>query len=445
MSPYTQDVALNGVDGVAFVDRINCNTSAGNPYKKSKNHFINFDDDNRIASLHEEVQARIEEIHTSYKAGKRFHPQFCGHLKDEPTSIKKVKLAKTRLFTGSEFAWSVVVRQYFLPHIRLIQNNPHVFEAMPGIVAQSTQWEETHADLCKFGKDRIIAGDYAKFDKKMAAPFILSAFGILVRLSEKAGWCEEDLMYLRCIAYDTAFPTIDVKGDLIEIQGNPSGHPLTVIINCLVNSLYMRYVFCMISKKKLKDFKKYVVLKTYGDDNIMGVSRECPEFNHTRIALGLSLIGVKYTMADKDAESVPYINICDSSFLKRKFREDKDIGAIVAPLDSSSFDKMLTSFVDNGVISAQAHSVCVMETALREYFFYGRDVFEEKRELMLSVLEKADLGAYMREPFPTFPQLIRDFWVRSNDKEKGIMLAQAYETKYPQELLPQFDVDPIWT
>jgi hypothetical protein len=150
-------------------------------------------------------------------------------------------------------------------------------------------------------------------------------------------------------------------------------------------------------------------------------------------------------MADKDAESVPYINICDSSFLKRKFREDKDIGAIVAPLDSSSFDKMLTSFVDNGVISAQAHSVCVMETALREYFFYGRDVFEEKRELMLSVLEKADLGAYMREPFPTFPQLIRDFWVRSNDKEKGIMLAQAYETKYPQELLPQFDVDPIWT
>lgn len=439
LKPYTQDVALNGVDGVAFVDRINCNTSAGNPYKKSKNHFINFGADRKIESLDPEIQARIEQIHCAYKKGTRFHPQFCGHLKDEPTALKKIKVSKTRLFTGAEFAWSVVVRQYFLPHIRLIQNNPHVFEAMPGIVAQSTEWEDVYNRLCKHGKDRIIAGDYAKFDKKMAAPFILAAFDILIAISKAAGWSDEDLMYLRCIAHDTAFPVVDIKGELIEIQGNPSGHPLTVIINCLVNSLYMRYAFSKIeSSIPLTDFQKYVELKTYGDDNILGVSPACTKFSHTSISVVLSTIGVVYTMAEKEAESVPFIHINDASFLKRKFRYDPDIGAVVAPLDRSSFDKMLTSYADNGVISPQAHSICVMETALREYFYYGRVEFEIKRDMMWRVIQDKNLGAYVDPDrgLPLFSSLIIDFWTHSGDAVKGQALAQRIPSR-------AMDADPI--
>jgi hypothetical protein len=445
LKPYTQDVALNGVDGVAFVDRINCNTSAGNPYKKSKNHFINFSDDRKIVSLDPEIQDRIESIHTAYKAGKRFHPQFCGHLKDEPTALKKIKVSKTRLFTGAEFAWSVVVRQYFLPHIRLIQNNPHIFEAMPGVVAQSTEWQEVYEKLCKHGKDRIIAGDYAKFDKKMAAPFILAAFDILIAISECAGWSKEDLMYLRCIAHDTAFPVVDIKGELIEIQGNPSGHPLTVIINCLVNSLYMRYAFTAVeSDIPLDQFQQYVELKTYGDDNVLGVSPLCKRFNHTSISAILKTIGVVYTMAEKEAVSVPFIHIDDASFLKRKFRYDVDIGAIVAPLEASSFDKMLTSYADNGVISPQAHAVCVMETALREYFFYGRDTFEVKRAMMWRVVQDQKLEAYIQHPtgFPTFTSLIEDFWSRSGNATKGKALALKCPGQSPDLINDQINV--VW-
>jgi len=229
---------------------------------------------------------------------------------------------------------------------------------MPGIVAQSKEWNELYVYLTQFGKDRIIAGDYGKFDKKMAASFILSAFEILIRLSKAAGWCDEDLMVLRCIAYDTAFPHVDFNGDYIEIQGNPSGHPLTVIINCLVNSLYMRYAYMIISGKSVTTFQKYVKLATYGDDNVMGVSSECPNFNHSRIAVAMKLIGVEYTMAEKEAESVPYIHIDDSSFLKRKFVFDKDIGTIVAPLDSTSFDKMLTTCLKSDVLAPEACCMC---------------------------------------------------------------------------------------
>jgi len=82
-----------------------------------------------------------------------------------------------------------------------------------------------------------------------------------------------------CIGYDTAFPVVNVNGDLVEFFGtNPSGHPLTVIVNSIVNSLYMRYAYCLINPqgKNCRHFKKNVNLMTYGDDNAMGVSRAVP-------------------------------------------------------------------------------------------------------------------------------------------------------------------------
>lgn len=426
---YTQDVALNGVDGVTFVDRINIRTSAGNPYRKSKLNFIELDDNNKIIKIDESIQKRIVQIEEAYTAGKRFHPQFCGHLKDGPLPLKKCIDGKTRVFTSAEMAWCVVVRRYLLPHIRLMQNNPFVFEAMPGIVAQSTEWTDLYTYLTKFGKDRIVAGDYGKFDKKMAAPFILAAFKILRKISEKAGWSEEDMKYIDCIAYDTAFPCIDFNGDLIEIQGNPSGHPLTVVINCLVNSLYMRYAYKLISQKHVSTFKQYVNLATYGDDNIMSISPECPHFNHTRIAAAMKAIGVEYTMADKEAESVPYIHIDDASFLRRGFVMDDDLGAVVAPLEHSSIDKMLTCHLDNGILSDEAHAVCAIETALREYFFYGKEKFEDRSVYFKSLIHRMNIQAWVKpSTFPTYNQCAYAFWMRYGDKEKASAFVSGDQT-----------------
>ncbi len=416
---YDLDTALNGAEGITYVDKLNCSTSAGNPFKKSKKNFLT-EVDGKITDVDPLILDRIHQIEQSYDNNTRFHPQFCGHLKDEPVSAKKMASGKTRVFTGGEMAWSIVVRKYLLSHIRLIQNNPFVFEAMPGVVAQSIEWQGLYEYLTPFGQDQIVAGDYGCFDKRMAAPFILSAFRILERLAEKAGWPDEDLRYIRCIAQDTAFPCIDFNGDLIEIQGNPSGHPLTVIINCIVNSLYMRYAFLLISGKPLEDFQKYVKLATYGDDNIMGVSKECPLFNHTRIAKAMECIGVKYTMAEKDAESVPYIHISQSSFLKRAFRYDDDIGAIVAPLDSTSFDKMLTYRLPKDDMASEAHAICVIETAQREYFFHGKEVFERKQEFFRKMVEDLDLGLWVRpSTFPKYYDLVYDFWMKYDDVQNA--------------------------
>nr|ULG00036.1 MAG: hypothetical protein 1 [Marnaviridae sp.] len=414
---YSTDVALNGVEGVAFVDRINTSTSAGNPLKTTKKKFITFDENNHIEDLDPIIKSRMEEILRTYKQGKRFNPQFCTHLKDEPVTKKKQKIGKTRLFCGAEFAWSIIVRRYFLSFIRLMQNNPYIFESMVGIAAQSIQWEQLYRYIIKHGIKKLIAGDYKAFDKRMLAAFILEAFKIFEDLAKEAGWSEEDIRILRCIAIDTAYAHIEFNGDYIEIQGNPSGHPLTVIINCIVNSLYMRYAYIMVSGKDISTFKDNVNLATYGDDNIMSVSDNCPNFNHTTISQALSTIGVTYTMAEKEAESVPYIHVDDTSFLKRSFRQDDDVGAILAPLAHESFDKMLTAYVNNDNISMQSHSIYVIETALREYFFYGKDIFLQKRDMFITVIKKCKLEMWVRDStLPKYHDLCYEFWMRFDNK-----------------------------
>lgn len=418
---YDDVTAVNGAPGVAYVDKINRNTSAGAPWKKCKKFFLHpIDPIGELSdpvSVDSEIMDRVKIIIENYESGRRSMPVFCGNLKDEATTFKKIVAQKTRVFTGCPFDWQIVVRKYLLSTIRLIQNNRFVFESAPGTVAQSTEWQKIRKYLVAFGDDRMVAGDYAKFDKSMPPEIILAAFDILYAICKEAGYSEEELKVVAGVAEDTAFPLVDFQGDLIEFYGsNPSGHPLTVIINGLANSLYMRYCFASLSPDKTSEaFQRFVHLMTYGDDNVMGVSKEISWFNHTAIVGCLAKIGVTYTMADKEAESIPFINIKDVSFLKRTWRWDEDVGAYLCPLEHDSIAKMLTMCVRSKTITREQQAIAVISTALREYFFYGKDVFERKSLMLKEIVEENRLQVYVENStFPTFDELKDSFWKHSN-------------------------------
>lgn len=415
---YDYDTAINGYDGVSFVDKMNRNTSAGCPWKKSKKFFMQAAPSRKghcdPIDFDSEIMNRARECEKGYLEGKRYHPVFCAHLKDEPVTIKKSKEKKTRVFTGAPVDWCIVNRKYLLSVIRLIQNNRFVFESGPGTIAQSLEWEEIYHYLTTFGQNKIIAGDYSKFDKRMSSCLILAAFDIIMAICTKAGYSSEELLVVMGIAEDTAFPLIDFNGDLIEFFGtNPSGHPLTVIINGLVNSLYMRYCYAKLNPhgETAQDFKEKVKLMTYGDDMIAGVCDTAPWFTHTNIQRILASIDVGYTMADKDAESVPYIHIKDATFLKRSWRWDEDIGAYVAPLEHDSIEKMLLINVRSKTISQEYQAICVADTACREYFWYGKKIFNEKRILLKDTIIKLGLDSLLDDShFPEWQELYDRFW-----------------------------------
>jgi hypothetical protein len=297
----------------------------------------------------------------------------------------------------------------------LIQENRFLFESGPGTVAQSAEWEEMREKLLKFPIDRVIAGDYGKFDKRMSAAIILKAFSILAKICQAAGYSYEAMECVWGIAFDTAYPVVDFNGDLLQFYGsNPSGHPLTVIINGLVNALYMRYCFAVLNNGNAADFKKHVSLMTYGDDNIMTVSEDCDFFNHTAIQKVLGDIDVEYTMAEKSAKSIPFVHFDSTSFLKRSWRWDEDVGAYMAPLEHESIEKMLTSRVVNDAICPEAHSIAVISTAVREYFHYGKKCFTLRSILLKEVVAECHLENYVQdETFPTWESCYETFWRNS--------------------------------
>lgn len=412
---YPLNVAVNGCPGLAYVDKMPRNTSAGFPFRKSKKYFLEaipeFDDYQHPVKVTHDIEREMDQIINCYENGKVYCPVFTASLKDEPTALHKIQEGKTRVFCGAPLPWSLVVRMYLLPVIRLIQKNRFIFEAGPGTIAQSTEWDDIYKYITKFGEHRIVAGDYGKFDKRMPASVILAAFQIIKNMLAAAGWSDEDLRVVGGIAEDTAFPTIDFHGELIRCYGtNPSGHPLTVIINGLANSLYVRYCYTINHPSRTcSDFKDNVALFTYGDDMIMGVSESCSWINHTIMQETLAAIDIEFTMAEKTAVSVPFIHVNQASFLKRSWRYEEQLGYMVCPIDHSSISKMLTMCVESKTISPQLQAVAVLNTACREYFWYGEEIFRQRRSLFYDWIDELNLNPYMEWPLPTWEQLRDEF------------------------------------
>lgn len=397
--PLDLATAINGIPGRKFVDSVNRSTSAGFPWNTTKKavHIARPADETwqDPVDVIDEVKERIEQMLERYDSNELCAPLFTAHRKDECLSFKKILAERTRLMNGGPYDWSLVVRMLFLPVVRVIQKNPFLFESMPGVVAQSKQWEQLFQFLTQHGKDRIINGDFAHFDKGMGANLILWAFYCLIEVCKACGTDATTLNRMWGVAYDTACSWCNFDGDLVQFLGsNPSGHPLTVIINCLVNCLYMRYCYHELNPEhEVSTFKRNVALATYGDDNAMGSAKDW--FNHTAISEILAKHGVKYTMADKEAESVPFLDIYDASFLKRKWRYEPDLGAHVCPIEENTLHKMMTTCVA-GDKGPEEHGTDLIGAVADEYFWYGKEIHARKCEELMEIYAESIPPEYLK-------------------------------------------------
>nr|UNY42024.1 MAG: polyprotein 1 [Picornavirales sp.] len=432
IKPLDMNSCVNGIDGVAYIDAMKRGTSAGFPWRETKLKHLRFlrDEAGNVTDkveVTEEIASRVEFILERYQRGEQYHPIFSASFKDEPVSLQKRKAAKTRIFCAAPMDFTIVVRKFLLPVIRVIQRNSAAFETAVGVQAQSKEWELKYKLITKFGTSRIVAGDYSKFDKKMSPSFTLAAFDILREMCKRANYSSDELLAIDCIAQDICFPTTDFFGDLVRFNGtNPSGHPLTVIINSLVNSLYMRYAYYRLNPNGgVETFQDHVSLVTYGDDNIMSVREDVDFFNHTSVQEALQIIGVEYTMPNKEQHSLPFVAISDVTFLKRSFRFDDTLGGVVGPLEHDSISKMLTSCVASKAFTAEQHMLSAVRSAMDEYFWYGQAVFEDRRKVFHKIL--LDNGLYEfaenQSPLPTWVELLERYNAASEPFETDDLFA----------------------
>jgi len=411
------DANLAGLDGVLGINPINHKSSVGFPGKGDKTQFSKKSDRyvkgiSCPRDLDPLILEELEKMEARLRRGESINTIFKASFKDEPTKMSKDKV---RVFAAACFAFVLLVRKYFLTLAALVQRNKIFTECAVGVVVQSPEWTELFEHIGKHGWDRAIAGDYAKFDTRMSPQFMSVAFKLLIKLAEKSGnYDEDDLTIMRGIATEIIYPHYDYFGTIVQFTGsNPSGHPLTVIINSFVNSLYLRYCYYAIAKKKgwwrTPLFNKVVSAMVYGDDNIMTVAKGYDDFNHTAIAAELAEVGIKYTMADKDAESVPFISLHEASFLKHFAVWDDELGLYRSPVEEDSIAKMLHTHLKSKVLSMEQSSAEAIQNVALKYFEFGREVYTSRKAQLEEVAHAAGIRGYVGQ-IPSYDERLA--WYR---------------------------------
>lgn len=426
----SQKDAINGVPGVRFIDRLPMQTSCGFPYKTPKHKKLLpgvKGDWTSELEADPDIQADVDHILENWAAGRRACPVFSASLKDEPRKFSKIEEKKTRVFYPGPVSLIVCQRMIFTWFVRLVQTNPKVFGQAPGMDATGAQWDELYKWMNR--GDDWIAGDYADFDLDLIIQFLRMTYVFIAELGQHLGASPEHVQMMRAAAEDLVNPLVDYFGDLVMGVGkNPSGHALTVIINGCVNMFYLIHCWIELHPDSSKaasrseyiaiglKFFEHVRAMTYGDDNIMNVV-EARWYNHTSISNLLCSLNVTYTMADKDAESVPYIKGCEITFLKRWFRYEDEVEGYVAPLEETSIYKALMITIPSKVVSKEkAYADCI-NSQNEAMWHHGRDRFESFRKLLLELIDYCDLAEYFPRGLLGWDEL-RARWVRTRSSRE---------------------------
>lgn len=392
-------VVINGFDGVKGYGALNFNASIGLPECRPKKEFL-VDTDQVIPGItcnrtyNADIMKKYHDMEAQLKTGVRVYSPFRINVKDEAT---KLTSAKVRIFSGGENSLLMLLRKYFLSASAFMQKHMELFESAVGANCYGRDWDRLKAHITKFGTKRIIAGDYSKFDQYVINAITLASFKILIALCMWAGYDAEDLIVMQGLATEVCNPIYEMNGVWLTLgSSTASGHSLTVVINGLNNCIYMRMAYYGLRPVKWKKpFKDCVALMTYGDDNVMSVSEECDWFNHTAIQKWFGGYGITYTMAEKDEASVPFIDIDDATFLKRRWVWDDDMKIHRCPLEKQSIFKMLHTVQKSKVVTVEQQVGDILQTANREFFQHGKQEFESMQKVLLEIASRHELMHYL--------------------------------------------------
>jgi len=393
----TDAEALNGADSIPYVDQLKRSTSAGHPFNVSKTHYLEPIKDSDKVILSPEMKLLYDKIHEGLLKGEVVAMIFKAHLKDEVRKISKVEQRKQRVFTGCNMIMTLLVRKYFGGIVRFLHTFKEDSEMSVGINCTSSEWKDLYNQITRFGSTRMLCGDYKSFDTSISPQIMKSVLQILTIIAMKSGnYSQEDIVMMTLLGDAICFPYISIGGELYRFYGgNPSGHPLTVVFNCIANSLYMRMSFQ--SVYDIGTFSDRVALATYGDDNIASVHEDCPNFNQQHIGWFLGVHGLTYTLASKEAIVSPYLHIDECDYLKRKFVMHE--GIMCAPLDLESMKKSLCFRQGSKSISPEESRKEMLTNFLRESVSHGRTVYEHNLSLVQVWIE--DFSSQVKFEVPT--------------------------------------------
>lgn len=364
----TYEEAIDGVirneelrEKATYVKPLNRSSSAGYPWVlqnkgQGKHHWFGYDDKYLYS---DEVRETVMRMINSASQGCCEVAVYCATLKDERRPIEKVNAGKTRVFCAAPMHFVIACRMYFLGFANEIMSRHKISECAVGIDPYSLSWDFMYHKLCSLGNGRnIIAGDFSNFDGSLRGDILakvcdLICYWYTTRTDMAGGFDNCDNLIRHVLFENIQSHHVLVGSDVYQMtHSQPSGNPLTVIINSIYNMIVCRYAYYYCLKEFLLTpeggntddalcaFHDNVVLVAYGDDNLLSVSERAKcFFTPQNMARALLTIGHIYTSSDKTSE-LHFQTVEEVSFLKRKFKYHNELQRFVAALDTDVIAEM---------------------------------------------------------------------------------------------------------
>lgn len=237
----------------------------------------------------------------------------------------------------------------------------------------------------------VIAWDYSKYDVRMSSQITLSVWKAFIELAEYGGYDQRSLRIMRMMISDIVHPLLDYNGTLMmAFSMNTSGNNMTVNVNGTAGSFYVRMGFFN-QYPNCKDFRSAVAALTYGDDFIGSVKEEYRDFNFITYKNFLAKYDVKITLPNKSDDEVQFMNIEEADFLKRQSNYIPEIDCKIGRIDEQSLFKSLhMNLRSKTALPTEVAASCV-ESAMHEWFAFGRETYELRRQQMKEVCKRANI------------------------------------------------------
>lgn len=384
------------INGVPMIKGMNKNAAAGYGFNGTFKDYLDKVND-QTYKLKPEAFAALNKLHDQILTGKAPYQIVKANVKDE--IIKESKQVEPRIFMSFPWTFTLLSKMYLMPLLTFITQHPVEFETALGVNALGKSWTLIAQRLKQY--PYLVDGDYKKFDKKQMRMIMLFFLQFLFFLGTRLKYPRPLLiMAIRC-AYMMIYFAVIIGGDIfLFLRSLPSGCLLTIFINCFINCILYR--LCWYSfladveageikidvKIENKSFRKSNSLVTFGDDSINATLIK--QFDMQQLQERMKIFGQDFTPASKTDIIKPFTDFEDIGFLKRKFKEtllsDGEV-YYLCPLEEKSLFKML-AFTDCDVKDEKIIMMVNLIDAHKQYWFYGREVFNERTKFLKDLAHK---------------------------------------------------------
>jgi hypothetical protein len=312
---------------------------------------------------------------------------FTDCLKD--AKLPKEKCHKTRIFSVSPVDFTIQFRQYFYDFTIAFQEARFDIESAVGINVDSYEWHNMVTILLAKSTN-FVCGDYSKFGPRLMSAVVVRVFEIICDWYEENGDRNPINRRIRMImAEEIAFAQHLMLNMVYQVLcGAPSGCPITTILNNIVNMIYLRVAFLVLSRENgtnysINDFNNFVCLIVYGDDLIMTVKDILGWYNASTLSEFFSRYNIVFTDALKTGEFALSTTVFaqETSFLKRCIKRHETRAIFTAAMDTRAIEETCNwTFVNTDPIEA---AMIACESMMLNAHGHGSKYYERLRQKCL--------------------------------------------------------------